>query len=260
MRVRVVSYNIHKCIGGMDRRYRPDRIVSVLEHHRPDVVLLQEVDAHAARSRRDRQVDVLADRLGFRHRSYYGTVPVRGGGEYGNAILSRFPIIDSQKIDLTIAFKKARSALHVRLRVRLPSGQSRTLHVYDLHLGLSGFERKLQLRRFFDSHPFSGLHARAPIVVGGDLNDLWSTLGPKLLGPAGFRTGPRPIATFPAYAPLRPLDGIYVRGDLQLLHLDRSRVELGRSASDHLALVADLELGGSQRSRFDAQDPSTPHP
>ncbi len=243
MRVRVVSYNIHKCIGGVDRRYRPERIVSVLEHHRPDIVLLQEVDANAARSRHDRQVDLLADRLGFRHRSYFATVAVRGGGEYGNAVLSRFPILDSHEIDLTIAFKKRRSALHVRVRVRLPSGHSRTLHVYNLHLGLSGIERKLQLRRFFASHPFSGLHTRAPIVVGGDLNDLWGTLGAKLFRPAGFRTGPKPIATFPAYAPLRALDGIYARGDLQLVHLDRSRLALCRSASDHLALVADLELG-----------------
>lgn len=242
MCIRIVSYNIHKCIGGVDRRYRPDRIVSVLQHHRPDIVLLQEVDAHAARSRGDRQVDLLADRLGFRHRSYFGTVAVRGGGEYGNAVLSRFPILDSQKIDLTIAFKKPRSALHVRLRVRLPSGHSRTLHVYNLHLGLSGFERKLQLRRFFASHPFNELDARAPIVVGGDLNDLWGTLGAKLFGPAGFRSG-APVATFPACAPLRALDGFYARGDVQLLRLNRSRLALGRSASDHLALVADLELG-----------------
>ncbi len=242
LRIRIVSYNIHKCIGGVDRSYRPERIVGVIAHHHPDIVLLQEVDAGAARSQRHRQVDLLAEQLGFRHRSYHGNVAVRGGGEYGNAILSRFPIIDTRKIDLTVRFKKARSALHVWLRVRMPSGRSRTLHVYNLHLGLSGIERKLQLRRFFDSHPFAGLHARAPIVVGGDLNDVWGTLDKKLFAPAGFRTGARPIASFPAYAPLRALDGMYARGDLHLSHLDRSRLALAREASDHLPLVADIEL------------------
>src|SRR5580765_5233329 len=44
MRFHLVTYNIHKGIGGVDRRYRPERIVEALQHHRPDLVLLQEVD------------------------------------------------------------------------------------------------------------------------------------------------------------------------------------------------------------------------
>jgi len=242
MRVRVASYNIHKCIGGLDRRYDPDRVVAVLAHHQPDIVLLQEVDAGAKRSRHDRQVELLGERLGYRHRLYFRSVILRAGGEYGNAILSRYPIQDTSRLDLTIGTRKPRGALHARVRVRLGAGRMHTLHVYNLHLGLAGSERKQQLRRFLDSHPFKGLHARAPIVVGGDFNDLWGTLGPKLLAPAGLRTSGEPRATFPAYAPLRALDGIYVRGDVQLVHVDRSRLALARTASDHLPLVADLEL------------------
>jgi endonuclease/exonuclease/phosphatase family metal-dependent hydrolase len=241
VKLRVITYNIHKCIGGMDRRYDPTRVVALLAHYQPDIVLLQEVDAHAERSRWDKQVDVLGDGLSFRHRSYFRTVALRRGGEYGNAVLSRFPILDTQLLDLTIAFKKPRGALHTRLRVRTPSGKQRTVHVYNLHLGLAGFERKIQLKRFLASHPFAGLHERAPIVVGGDFNDLWGTLGPKLLHPAGFRAL-HPVPTFPAYAPLRALDSIYVRGDLSLLRLDHARLALGRIASDHLPLIADLEL------------------
>jgi endonuclease/exonuclease/phosphatase family metal-dependent hydrolase len=91
-------------------------------------------------------------------------------------------------------------------------------------------------------HPFRGLHHRAPIIVGGDLNDVYGTLGPKLLAPAGFRTGARRIVTFPAYAPMRALDGLYVRGDVRLAHLERSHHALARVASDHLPLVADVDL------------------
>jgi endonuclease/exonuclease/phosphatase family metal-dependent hydrolase len=242
MRIRVISYNIHKCIGGLDRRYDPERVLELLRHHQPDVLLLQEVDSGVRRSNHHHQVDLLARELGMTQHAYAGTVPVRSGGQHGNAVLSRFPVLDMNKIDLSIKWKKPRSALHVRLRVRLPSGTSRTLHVYNLHLGLAGFERKLQLRRFLDAHPFRGLHHRAPIVVGGDLNDLYGTLGPKLLEPAGFRSGARRIVTFPAYAPVRALDGLYVRGDVRLAHLERSHHALGRVASDHLPLVADIDL------------------
>ena len=278
MRLRLLTWNVHKCIGGVDRRYEPERVRAVIAHHEPDLVCLQEVDRAVPRSRLDRQVDLLGDLLGFRHRTWYPNVLVRSGGEYGNAILSRFPLTESVNIDLTVPPKKRRSVLHARYRVRLrggggragagggragtgggrgsggggggrggPAGGSsprarpstRTLHVYNMHLGLSGAERKAQLRKFLASHPFVGLDHRTPVVVAGDFNDVWGTLGKKLLAPAGFRSI-SPIRTFPAYAPLRALDAIYVRGRLEIHHAQTSRTELSRRASDHLPLIADL--------------------
>ena len=244
MKLRVLTYNIHKCIGGVDRRYDPGRIVATIAHYRPDLVLLQEVDQLAERSRHDRQVDLLGDALGMRHRTYFANVRVRGGGEYGNAILSRFPLTVTQNIDLTIPPKKRRSVLHGRFRVRLPGKRgrhTRTLHVYNMHLGLSGIERKMQLRKFLDSHPFVGLHHRTPVIVAGDFNDVWGTLG-RLLEPAGFHGTAHPLRTFPAVAPVRALDAIYVRGSLRLLRMQRGRTELAKRASDHRPLIADLQI------------------
>jgi endonuclease/exonuclease/phosphatase family metal-dependent hydrolase len=241
----LVTYNIHKCIGGVDRRYDPSRIVGVIANYQPDIVLLQEVDEYAKRSNEDRQVDSCGDRLGLRHRTYFPNVKVRGGGAYGNAILSRFPLTETTNIDVTIPPKKRRSILHARYRVRLrgPKGaHSRTVHVYNLHLGLSGLERKMQLRKFLESHPFVGLHHRTPIIVAGDFNDVWATLGKKLLVPAGFRSLEPPLRTFPAYAPIRALDSIYVRGNIRILSVHRSRMGLAKRASDHLPLVAELEV------------------
>lgn len=245
MKLRILTYNIHKCIGGIDRRYDPERIREVVCHYQPDFVMLQEVDHLVKRSQGDRQVDLLGDLIGLRHRTYFPNVNVRGGGEYGNAILSRFPITDTQNVDLTVGPKKARSVLHARVRVRLegmPGRHTRTVHVYNMHLGLAGFERKVQLRRFMDSHPFAGLDHRTPIIVAGDLNDVWGTLGRKLLWPAGFRGMEKRVSTFPAYAPVRALDGIYVRGNVAIANLYRSRLGVARRASDHLPLVADLEI------------------
>ncbi len=241
MKFRLITYNIHKCIGGLDRRYNPQRIHDTISHYNPDVVLLQEVDAHVKRSKHDRQVDVLGDMLGFRHRTYFPNVRVRGGGEYGNAILSRFPFTETQNIDLSVPLKKRRSVLHARYRVRL-NGHTRTVHVYNLHLGLSGIERKVQLRKFLDSHPFSRLHHNTPIIVAGDFNDLWGSLGKQLLLPAGFRGMPRQLHTFPAYAPLRPLDSIYVRGRVKICEVHRPRLAKAKQASDHLPLIANLEI------------------
>ena len=242
MRLRAVTYNIHKCIGG-DRRYDPDRVREVIAHYNPDLVLLQEVDDGARRSSGHRQVDVLGDLLGLRHRTFYPNVRVRSGGHYGNAILSRFPITESRNIDLSIPLTMRRSVLHARLRVRPSSGgRSRTVHVFNLHLGLAQILRKWQLRRFLASHPFVSLHDRTPVIVGGDFNDVWGLLGTRHLRPYGFRTAERRIKTFPAKAPALALDAIYLLGDIDLVDLGRSRLDVARRASDHLPLIADMIL------------------
>lgn len=249
MKLRILTYNIHKCIGGVDRRYDPNRIEAVIAHHEPDIVLLQEVAQHGRRWNHDVQVERLGDALGFRHRTYFVNVRWKGKGEYGNAILSRFPITHTENIDLTQPGRKRRSVLHARLRVRAGGRSTRTLHVFNLHLGLGQLERGIQLRQFLASQPFAGLDARTPILVGGDFNDLWGTLGRRLLVPAGFRGMARPIKTFPAVAPLRPLDSLFVYGQAKLLGVHRSRLELARRASDHLPLVADLQIERAPRRR-----------
>jgi endonuclease/exonuclease/phosphatase family metal-dependent hydrolase len=259
VRLRTLSYNIHKCIGGVDRRYDPDRIVEVIQNLDIDVAMLQEVDGGAARSNRDHQVDLLAERLGLRYRTWFPNVDVRGGGQYGNAILSRYPIIESANLDLTIRFKKRRSALHAVLRVR-HDGVDRTIHVYNMHLGLARYERRRQLRLFLDSHPFQNLHHDTPIVVGGDLNDVYGGLG-ELLAPAGFRGIERRPLTFPAWGPMRALDAIFVRGAMDFVRLARCDSELARRASDHRPLVADVRLRPQTHHHADPHHkPPAPRP
>jgi endonuclease/exonuclease/phosphatase family metal-dependent hydrolase len=238
--LRALTYNIHKCIGGVDGKYHPERVCSVIAHYEPDVVFLQEVDHGAKRSKGDRQIDVIGERLGLRHRAFVANVKVRGGGEYGNGILSRYPLTDVSNIDLTLPPKKRRSALHARCRVRLGDA-TRTVHLFGMHLGLSGFERKLQLRAFLGSPEVTRLHENTPTIVAGDLNDVWGTLGPKVLAPAGFRGSGR-LRSFPSFAPLRALDGIHVRGDIAFVDARTSRLELARVASDHLPVIAELVL------------------
>lgn len=242
MHLRLLSWNIHKCVGGLDRRYDPARTAALLAATAPDVVLLQEVAQKGSWYRHERQVDILGDLLGFPHRSYF--VNVRFGprrGEYGNAILSRFPITQTHNVDLTIGRRKARSVLHAALRVPVDQG-GRTLHVFNMHLGLGERERRAQLQRFLAEEPFAGLRPTTPIVVAGDFNDVWGTIGQRLLVPAGFTSAARPLRTFPAWAPIRALDAVYVRGAVALQRVATVRSAVARRASDHLPLLAELRL------------------
>jgi len=216
--LRDVSLNVHKCVGGIDRRYDPLRTARVVAAAEPDVVLLQEGAQNGSRFRFERQVDVLGDLLGLPHRSYF--VNVRFGtrrGEYGNAILTRAQIAATENIDLTLTGRKARSVLHAELRLSLPAGGTRTLHVFNLHLGLGEQERREQLRRLLESRPMQSIQVRTPTIVAGDFNDLYGSLGRRLLEPHGFRGPGRKLRTFPAWAPVRALDSFYVRGDCEVL-------------------------------------------
>ena len=258
MKLRLVSYNIHKCIGGVDRRYEPERTAEVLRKLDADILLLQEVDAGVPRSRGDNQTEVLGDLVGMRYRTWYPNVDVRGGGQYGNAILSRYPIIESSNIDLTWRFKKRRSALHSVLRVR-HDDVDRTVHVFNMHLGLARFERRIQLTKFLDSHPFANLHHETPIVVGGDLNDVYGGLS-ELLRPSGFRGIERRPLTFPAWGPVRPLDAIFVRGNMDFMKLTRCESELAKRASDHRPLVAEVRLHAHHHHHAHDHEPKPPSP
>lgn len=239
--LRVLTWNIHKGIGGVDRRYDPFRVIALLEHYSPDVALLQEVADRLPRANHHNQAELLAETLGMRHFAYHPEHQFTAGG-YGNLILSKWPVSQVEHVDLTIGTRKKRGLLKARIRVK-GGRYSRSLLVYNMHLGLAGSERGQQLRRFLQSQPFSRVHQRTPVIVGGDLNDLWGTLGPKFLEPEGLtRVGPL-TNTFPAALPLRPLDGLFVRGDVRLRHWQVPRMNLASEASDHRPIVADIDLG-----------------
>ncbi len=249
MHFRLLTYNIHKGIGGVDRRYRPERIIEVVTHCQPDLVLLQEVDDGVPRSNGHRQVDLLGDALGLPHRAYQANVALKQGC-YGNAILSRFPLYDIRDLDLAIPLKKRRRALIAHCRVHA-DGHDRTMVVFNFHLGLAGFERNIQLRRFLRSDVLTHSHRRTPVVAAGDFNDVWGTLGRRQLASVGFRSATTKIKTFPAVLPMRPLDRIFFRGDLELHHTYAARTAIAKQASDHLPMVADFQLTTGSESACD---------
>lgn len=240
MQVRILTWNIHKGVGGVDRRYRLDRTAALIRHHEPDIVLLQEVAEGWPQARFEHQLGELKDQLGYAHVAFGDEHRyVRGG--YGNAILSHFPLHDAHRIDLTIGRRKRRGALQARAILR-EAGRQRTLVLHNLHLGLAGSERDRQLARFVQHEVDRPLHSDTPSIIGGDFNDLWGTLGKRYLEPAGYRRAVPPANTFPAALPLRPLDGLFFRGSAVLKHGRVGRGDLARAASDHLPLIADFDI------------------
>jgi endonuclease/exonuclease/phosphatase family metal-dependent hydrolase len=234
-----MTWNIHKGIGGVDRRYDLERICSVLAVCDPDIALLQEVAQDIPRLRRDDQVQLLTAAFGG-HCAFHAEHRFREGG-YGNLILSRWPLHETAHLDLTVGWRKQRGMLQAEVAARW-NGHQRRLIVHNLHLGLAGSERNQQLARFIASPVFKRISHDTPVIVAGDLNDLWGSLGPKHLLPAGLERAGTLGNTFPAAYPLRPLDGIFYGGGLRLRHAHIGHSRLAQAASDHLPLIADFVL------------------
>ncbi|NOZ40964.1 MAG: endonuclease [Planctomycetes bacterium] len=240
MSFRVVTYNIHKGIGGIDRRYRLERVIETLKHFDADIVCLQEVDDRVPRSKHDEQAEVLSEALALPHIAFQRNVKLKQGA-YGNAILSRYPLSDITHVDLTVPLKKRRRALlaHCRLHV---DGHRRTVLLACLHLGLAGFERQIQLRRLMQHPLLKHTTSLSSVILSGDYNDVWGRLGKRVMLPAGYRSVSRSTRTFPAVMPLRSLDRIFYRGPLHSKHTFAGHTKVARQASDHLPLVADFEF------------------
>ena len=235
--MRVLSYNIHKGVGGRDRRYRIERIIRVIEEENPDFICLQEVDRNVRRSRFDDQPRRLSEVL-HAVSLFQLNVHLKAGG-YGNLILSRWPFRGHHQISLRRARRKPRGAQLVV--VDTPVG---ALHLVNWHLGLNEKERHWQVDHLL-THRLYRESAHLPTLIIGDTNDWRNTLAAGPFARHGFAhvTGPPSrFRTFPAYLPMGSLDKAYCHGAIRIQHARVVHGALARDASDHLPLVVDFHL------------------
>jgi endonuclease/exonuclease/phosphatase family metal-dependent hydrolase len=231
MRIRVVTWNIHGCVGA-DGRYAPRRIRDVLLSLKPDLVGLQEVDWRKPDIADRDQFDYLAHELGMQ--GIEGPNLEDHLGHYGNGLLTRLPVTRVARVELAHPEREPRGLIDASV---LLGDQS--LRVLVTHLGLSRRERRSQFGRIRE-HLASAADAREEdgVVLMGDLNE-W--IPRPIARPHGLdarfasELAPR---TFPARFPLLRLDRVlYADG----LHAEIVRRPLRSPfASDHHPVCFDL--------------------
>src|SRR5262245_55887437 len=114
-RIRVVTYNIHKC-QGMDRRVQPARIVEVLREVDADIIGLQEVLSLENGSREQDQARFISEHLELEY--HLGETRKHKGAAYGNVILSRLPIKAVQMFDLSKPGLEKRGGLRADIKLK----------------------------------------------------------------------------------------------------------------------------------------------
>jgi endonuclease/exonuclease/phosphatase family metal-dependent hydrolase len=231
----VATYNVHACVG-TDRRYDPARVAAVLRELGADIISLQEVGGQRRPGQLPDQAGFLAEETGLEivagpNRNYRRS-------RFGNAILTRFPVLAARYIDLSVPGCEPRGALDVDLDIgeRL---DGRVLRVVATHLGLRGGERRAQTMRLLDALAATGGGSDTAILMMGDLNEWRGRRGGirALDRELGHAPAPR---TFPSWCPILPLDRIYAGPPALVRDVIVHRSPLARLASDHLPLRARL--------------------
>jgi len=243
--VRLLTVNTHKGFTALNRKFILPELREAVRAVSADVVFLQEVlgthEKHALRFHdwpKMSQYEFLADSIWTDFA--YGRNAVYPDGDHGNALLSKFPIVRYENLDVSIAGPERRGLLHSVLQV--PGHEN--FHAICVHLGLREAHRQEQLRLLCEL--IDSLPADAPVAVAGDFND-WRLKGAQVLDRCAgmheaFAVAHGKVAkTFPARWPMLRLDRIYVRNATT-----RNARILGNKPwthlSDHLPLAVELQL------------------
>ena len=225
----------------MDGRTQPLRAVEVLRGMDADVIALQEVVGAGPGGAS--QAEEIGAGLGM------GWVMASArhlrGHQFGNVVLSRFPIRQHYQYDLSWKTCEPRCCQRVDLAIEHHS----TLHLFNVHLGTAFRERRDQAERLVKI-----VHDRridAPKIVLGDFNE-WSggiataALSEKLEA-IDLSVYLRRKRTYPGILPFLHLDHIYYEGHVEIAAIDIPRTRKSLIASDHLPFLAELKIGFDSR-------------
>jgi endonuclease/exonuclease/phosphatase family metal-dependent hydrolase len=240
--VRVLTVNTHKGFAAFRRRFILHELREAIRSAASDIVFLQEVVGEHLDStlRPSPHYEFLADQIWPQFA--YGRNAVTPTGHFGNAVLSKYPILEHRNVPLAGADGERRGLLHCVLNVpAMPA----PIHTVCVHFGLTEQQRRVPAEALA-AHVRTAVPTGAPLIGAGDFNDWRQRVHARLQERDGLRETfaalhGRVARTFPARLPLLRLDRVYVRN----LRPAQARALSGRPwshLSDHISLAAELCL------------------
>lgn len=243
--LRVMTYNIYGARATSPANAADlDAIAEVIRRQNPDFVTLNEVDVFTNRTGKDvHQARDLAEKLGMEW--HFSKAIDRDGGEYGDAVLSKYPILEKRSYRLPCAAEQPgedRSLCVIRVQI-----DGKDLYVASTHLDhLSGDASRLvqatEIRRIRDSE------LEGDLILCGDLNAIPSSNVIATMTSFLTNTGPIDQYTFPSDDPSRKIDYIMYAPiehfgvqNCQVVSRGDQQVD-GVDASDHRPVIADIRF------------------
>lgn len=227
--IRLLSWNVHKCLG-TDGRRDPDRVLASISTLAPDVAVLQEADLKFGRKRGLLDPDRILQDTGMQ---LWRPAPSPRGeaGWLGNALLAREGIECHSVKTIKLPSLEPRGAAVWTLRA-----DGTRFDVIGMHLGLVGAFRRFQIVLIA-----AEIASRPPVptIVAGDSNDWrWGSPAMRPLEAVLGTRAERPL-TFPSRLPVLALDRVLAGRGATAESL--SALRAGK-VSDHLPLLAEIRL------------------
>lgn len=241
----ILTYNIHKGFGVGKLRFLLPQMREAIQALDSDLVFLQEVQGRHDKQQKRwvdwpelTQFEFLAENI-WDHTAY-GKNAVYQAGHHGNAILSKYPLLSQENINVSQLPRASRSLLHAEIEVAKTA-----IHLICVHLGLFKEEREKQIARLADRIT-EEVPPSAPLLLAGDFNDWRKELSEHLEMRLGLKEALKEIKgahakSFPAISPALQTDRIYYRG-LELSEAVCLKGKPWRLLSDHLPLYAKFML------------------
>ena len=234
LRLRILSYNIHHA-EGVDGKLDIPRIAQVILSVDPDLVALQEVDKNTIRTGKVNQ-DIELSRL-TKMNCVFGSNITFQGGQYGNAILSKFPIIKNKNFLLpNVDSGEQRGLLQSQIQI----SNKENILFFSTHLD----HRRSDTERLASAKAINqiiSLDNKSPAILAGDFNDVPDSPTLKELGKVWLRTNKKILRTIPASKPSRQIDYIFVQPK-ERWKIIESQILDEDIASDHRAIFSIIEL------------------
>jgi endonuclease/exonuclease/phosphatase family metal-dependent hydrolase len=247
MKIKILSYNIHKGFDFFNTSFVLARIKQQIRLINPDVVCLQEVQGEHEKLKQkisdwplQAQFEYLADTIWPHHA--YGKNAVYDEGDHGNALLSKYPIKYWHNLDLTLDKSEMRGMIHAE--IWLPEAD-KTFHMMNTHINLFHGARVKQAK-LMAQYVREKIPSEAPFIMAGDFNDWLLRLDPIMKREFGSREVfeelyQKHARTFPCFKPMLPLDRMYYRGVLPIQAMVLND-PIWKELSDHLPIYAEVEI------------------
>ena len=236
MKIKFMSYNTQHCLNFITREIDFDIIADTIKKCEADIIGLQEIRDEGQDADYQSQAKIIAEKLGYHYYYFAEAIRVGGVNPYGNAIISRYPIISAETIMIPDPeIKKYDGYYETRCLLKATIDVRNGLNVLVSHFGLNPDEQENAVETVVSNMP------KEHCVLMGDFN-----MEPdnQILNPImqGLQDTAKFFSTyklsFPSDTPKVKIDYIFVSKDLKVEYADIPEI----ISSDHRPHVATIEL------------------
>lgn len=242
MKIRLASYNILHCLDyrtwNTTRQIDYDAFGDAIRSLSPDVIGLNEVRDAGTSDGYDPQARILSEKTGLPYFYFAQAIRFKGTNPYGNALLSKYPIVSSETIGIPDPDPKGYGGYYETRcvgKIKADLGGGRILTVLTSHFGLNPDEQENALNTVL------GAIEPERCVLMGDFNvkpdnHVIAEIKKRMTDTADAFS--EPLLSIPSDSPHAKIDYIFVSPDIRVLSADIPDLRV----SDHRPHVAEIEI------------------